>query len=109
MSNSQNKKNNLCTTLTEQWKKGELPCGWYYVYLKHLEMFEIAGSSTLSGILERGNEDGIEVLALVPSYQENAKLKELLHSLKCCLTSENIEPQIRIDKSLGKIDNAIGE
>lgn len=37
------------------------------------------------------------------------QLKELLHSLKCCLTSENIEPQIRVEKSLAKIDNATGE
>ena len=123
-------------TLTEQWKKGELEGGFYYVYLKHLEMFDIAGSSTLSGILERGNENSIEVLAPVPSYeewqrifhyagkyeheytscvmeyenlkQENQQLKELLYSLKCCLTSENIEPQIRVEKSLAKIDNAIG-
>ena len=39
--------------------------------------------------------------------KENQQLKELLHSLKCCLTSENIEPQIRIDKSLGKIDEVL--
>ena len=41
--------------------------------------------------------------------KENQQLKELLYSLKCCLTSENIEPQIRVEKSLAKIDNAIGE
>ena len=58
--------------LTEQWKNGELPAGFYYVYLKHLEMFDIAGSSTLSEILERGNEDSIEVLSPVPSYQNKA-------------------------------------
>ena len=57
-------------TLTEQWKKGELEDGWYYVYLKHLEMFDIAGSSTLSGILERGNGGSIEVIAPVPIYDE---------------------------------------
>ena len=34
---------------------------------------------------------------------ENQQLKELLYSLKCCLTSENIEPQIRVEKSLAKI------
>lgn len=36
--------------------------------------------------------------------EENQQLKELLHSLKCCLTSENIEPQIRVEKSLAKIE-----
>ena len=40
---------------------------------------------------------------------ENQQLKELLYSLKCCLTSQNIEPQIRVEKSLAKIENAIGE
>lgn len=35
--------------------------------------------------------------------KENQQLKELLYSLKCCLTSENIEPQIRVEKSLAKI------
>lgn len=65
-------------TLTEQWKKGELEGGFYYVYLKHLEMFDIAGSSTLSGILERGNENSIEVLAPVPSYEEWKQLHKFL-------------------------------
>ena len=36
--------------------------------------------------------------------EENQQLKELLYSLKCCLTSENIEPQIRVEKSLAKIE-----
>lgn len=57
-------------SLTEKLKTGELKTGFYYVYLKHLKMFDIAGSSTLSGILERGNENSVEVLAKVPSYQE---------------------------------------
>lgn len=77
MSNSQNteneQQNNLCITseqLTEQLKKGELKIGFYYVYLKCLEMFDIAASSTLSGILERGNENCLEILAPVPSYEK---------------------------------------
>ena len=36
--------------------------------------------------------------------KENQQLKELLYSLKCCLISENIEPQIRVEKSLAKIE-----
>ena len=36
--------------------------------------------------------------------EENQQLKELLHPLKCCLSSENIEPQIRVEKSLAKIE-----
>ena len=65
------------TDLTEKWKKGELKSGWYYVYLKYLGMFDITTSSTLFGILERGNENCLEILAHVPSYQEwQAKDKE---------------------------------
>ena len=36
--------------------------------------------------------------------EENQQLKELLYSLKCCLTSQNIESQIRVEKSLAKIE-----
>lgn len=55
-----------------------------------------------------GNIDDVYKHYLVV-IEENQQLKELLYSLKCCLTSENIEPQIRVEKSLAKIDNAIGE
>ena len=70
------------TDLTEQWKARELKTGFYYVYLKCLEMFDIAGSSTLYEILERGNEDSTEVIAPVPSYEENQQLKEEIKKLK---------------------------
>mgnify|MGYP003420710588 CR=1 FL=1 len=73
------------TDLTEQWKKGDLPCGWYYVkdihnkesldrYFKETDNFEYLEDWEVG-----------EVLAPVPSYEqwqakleENAKLKELL-------------------------------
>ena len=64
------------TDLTEQLKKGKIESGFYYVYLKHLRLFDIATSSTLFGILERGNENCLEVLAPVPSYEEWKELKE---------------------------------
>ena len=143
MSNSQNieneQQNNLCTTseqLTEQLKKGELKIGFYYVYLKYLEMFDIAASSTLFEVLEIGNENSLEVLAPVPSYEEwqekqkslkalteayckekeeNQQLKELLR--ECVEVLNDAQRNYRYDDSIidiclpiiTKINNAVGE
>ena len=160
-------------TLTEQWKKGELPEGYYYIRNKahsvkfdEIDYYMIYGENRYWHGCE--DEDIEEVLAPVPSYVEwknvttcfdyehkaylsiveekqqlrkwceefNAldvakenqrlqmslrmtvddyknvvdiceQLKELLHSLKCCLTSQNIEPQIRVEKSLAKINEVL--
>ena len=76
MSDSQNKKNeqqnNLCTTLTEQWKKGELKAGMYYIKFK--------GSGKLDwwhGYYweDSWSENVEEVLAPVPSYEEWRRLQ----------------------------------
>lgn len=75
------------TDLTEQWKKGELPSGYYYVYLKYLKMFDTVGTSTLSGILGIGNGDNIEVLAEVPSYE----LWKAVHEQWKVLLEENAQ------------------
>lgn len=40
-------------------------------------------------------------------FNENEQLRQLLHSLKCCLTSETIEPQVRIDEALAKINEVL--
>lgn len=99
MTKSQNTKNEqqkqLCITseqLTEQWKKGELPKGWYYTK-KHNDIIEPAYCG--EWICRSGNkrmgfdfdEDIVEVLAPVPSYDEwkasyncmaeNEKLKKM--------------------------------
>ena len=106
------------TNLTEQWEKGELEEGFYYVKCPWSDEIEVR-------YVHNGIDEYECIVAPVPSYEEwqkvlnidfnnevlrleNAKLKELLYSLKCCLTSQNIEPQIRVEKSLAKIDNAIG-
>lgn len=91
------------TDLTEQCKKGKLESGFYYVYLKYLEMFDITTSSTLFGILERGNENCLEIIAPVPSYEEwqakdkeNQQLKELL---KECIPYFNalVEKRLKLE------------
>lgn len=83
MSNSQNKKNeqqnNLCTTLTEQWKKGELEQGYYYTKYnpKVGEPFvEIELRNYLLDLAKVRDADTVEVLAPVPSYKEWQELKE---------------------------------
>ena len=86
-------------TLTEQWKKGELKEGWYYVLCEdEMVMLEWEGDYFLSGDVPLTGDGDVyikEVLAPVPSYEEwqkvlnidfnnevlrleNAKLKELL-------------------------------
>lgn len=111
MNKSQNTKNeqqkDLCITseqLTEQWKKGELPSGWYWV-----DYYSIDGAVMLEYIPQHngfGYEEKElvqEVLAEVPDYvewrnmvncaceeheankrfiEENTKLKELLEECR---------------------------
>jgi hypothetical protein len=86
MSVSQNKKNeqqnNLCTTLTEQWKKGELEVGEYYLRYKDgtidREYYDYANVYDL--MVEKGFStescDISEVLAPVPSYEEWQELNK---------------------------------
>ena len=100
MTKSQNTKNeqqkDLCITseqLTEQWKKGELPNGWYWVKGIKSEGIYAYTAEYLNNMYRPIN--GEKVLAPVPSYDEwqasyncmldnevlrlkNAQLKELL-------------------------------
>ena len=94
MTKSQNTKNeqqkDLCITseqLTEQWKKGELPNGWYYVKGSKSEGIYAYTAEYLNNMYRPIN--GEKVLAPVPSYdewqeklEENAQLKELLKEYK---------------------------
>lgn len=90
---------NLCDTLTEQWKKGELPSGFYYVKNEFDNIFPSDYSEDYDYINDTVIKDFFtevseikEIIAPVPSYElwravheqwkvlleENAKLKELL-------------------------------
>ena len=101
-------------TLTEQWKKGELEEGWYYIELN--EPFDkihkdISYYSLGSFDIEVDSNYIIEVLAPVPSYEEwqakdkeNQQLKELLKEvLRHELSLKEISELTR------KICQAIGE
>jgi len=71
------------TDLTEKWKKGELPCGWYYVKGNRAEGIYAYTAEYLNNMYRPRN--GEKIIEQVPSYDEWQQLKELL---KECL--ENI-------------------
>lgn len=89
--------------LTSQWRKGELPDGWYWVKKKtceeYIDKVYFWYDTFIDGDVPLDNDKVIEVLAKVPSYEEwrnmvncaceedkanhrlleeNAKLKEVL-------------------------------
>ena len=104
MTKSQNTKNeqqkDLCITseqLTEQWKKGELPNGWYWVKGIKSEGIYAYTAEYLNNMYRPRN--GEIIIEQVPSYEEwqasyncmlenevlrlkNAQLKELLKECK---------------------------
>jgi len=64
----------MTKTLTEQWREGKLPDGWYYVHLTTPSGIDITpilempmGEKYFRDFDERGYE--IEVLAPVPTYR----------------------------------------
>ena len=125
MTKSQNTKNeqqkDLCITseqLTEQWKKGELPYGRYYVELAYngnsIIMAEYWWDKTLTLDDHKYSREEVKrILAPVPSYEEwqasyncmlenevlrlkNAQLKELL---KECIPyfNELVEKRLKLE------------
>lgn len=125
MSVSQNKKNeqqnNLCTTLTEQWKKGELEKGYYYV--KGIKKYDGINVYWIGYPIHETERRWIEeVLAPVPSYdhfveltekvKENQQLKELLKEAKDIIEWYKADCGYKdtpTEAILTKIDNTIGE
>ena len=141
MTKSQNTKNeqqkDLCITseqLTEQWKKGELPYGRYYVELAYngnsIIMAEYWWDKTLTLDDHKYSREEVKrILAPVPSYEEwqasyncmlenevlrlkNAQLKELL---KECIPYFNalVEKRLKLEyipqvyELLTKIDEVL--
>ena len=104
MTKSQNTKNeqqkDLCITseqLTDQWEKGELPNGWYWVKGIKAEGIYAYTAEYLNNIYRPRNSE--RIIEQVPSYEEwqasyncmlenevlrlkNAQLKELLKEYK---------------------------
>ena len=118
MTKSQNTKNeqqkDLCITseqLTEQWKKGELPNGWYWVKGIKAEGIYAYTAEYLNNMYRPRN--GERIIEQVPSYEEwqasyncmlenevlrlkNAHLKELL---KDCIPYFNalVEKRLKLE------------
>ena len=143
MTKSQNTKNeqqkDLCITseqLTEQWKKGEMPNGYYWIRLSWGGMIIMAYYTGFDGLFELDDhyydsDDISEVLAPVPSYDEwqasyncmlenevlrlkNAQLKELLEECSPYIghsatsrTIKNSAGHKKDMKLLTKIDEAL--
>jgi hypothetical protein len=56
------------TDLTEQWKKGDLPSGWYYTKLwKGCNVIDYFIGNQF---LRYDDSDIVEIIAIVPSYDE---------------------------------------
>ena len=119
-------------TLTEQWKNGELPDGYYYIIVKKEFSNRIDFYNSSATIWSYNSNDVIkQVLAPVPSYQEyleseshcavysevnkslkeeNQHLKELLRECKLAIfdyppydfASDKIRLQIKINQALGE-------
>jgi hypothetical protein len=117
--------------LTEQWKKGELPEGRYWVKIKtwceYITMLYYTSDIFLDGDVPVDNDKIIEVLAPVPSYEElqnmnkavnecmaaniklveqNAQFKELLKECKTPLEVYN-EMFGNKEELLTKIDEVL--
>ena len=104
------------TDLTEQWKKGELPSGWYYIEGNRVEGIYAYTAEYLNNMYRPRN--GERIIAKVPSFEEwqakleeNTKLKELL---KDCIevaefTKTIVNKHKWLDGVIAKINQALGE
>lgn len=78
--------------LTEQWKKGKLPSGWYWVKGCRDKGIYAYTCEYLNHMYRPNNSD--RIIEQVPSYEEwkakleqNAQLKELIRKAKGIITS----------------------
>lgn len=85
------------TNLTERWKKGELPSGFYYIrrgLSKRIDM------SYLGGAFFEGN---IEVILPVPSYEEYQQLlSDQLAKNEGVEINAELENRINLERELYK-------
>lgn len=100
------------TNLTEQWKKGELPSGWYYVKNEFGNIFLSEYSEDYDCISDRAIKDFFtevsritEIIASAPSYVEYINLKSKLQVLE---TSYNFDTD-RLEKENTKLKELLKE
>lgn len=118
-------------TLTEQWKKGELEAGWYYVknefgnifISEYSEDYDYIGDKVVKDFFTEVSEI-TEVIAPVPSYKEWNQLHKFLEEFNALDVAKENQQLKELLKECGddiynyqyiclgtltKIDNAIGE
>ena len=71
--------------LTEKWKNGELPIGWYYTKL--WEGCNIIDEFIGNQFLRYDDSDIVEVIAPVPSYEEWQRVLHYAGKYECEYTS----------------------
>ena len=94
-------------TLTEQRKKGELKKNKYWVKYKNgkIDTWELS-----EGITIESKPEIIEVLAPVPSFEENQQLKEVLKECREILDyAKDFAYHDPCCKCIAKINQALGE
>lgn len=82
------------TNLTEQWKKGELPLGDYYIKLWGGEITTDTWDIDGWQYFNKKGDEVVEVLAPVPSYEEWDILNNACHELEketACLTVDIVK------------------
>ena len=80
------------TDLTEQWKKGELPSGWYYVKGNRAEGIYAYTAEYLNNMYRPRN--GEKIIEQVPSYEELQNINKSVNDLMASnikLVEENIK------------------
>lgn len=93
------------SNLTEQWKKGELIEGFYYVKCPWSDEIEVR-------YVHNGTDEYDCIVAPVPSYKENKQLKNLLKECRDVIKDVESYCTKNADESyilIYKIDNATGE
>ena len=106
------------TNLTDKWKKGELPNGWYWVEGSRAEGIYAYTAEYLNNMYRPRN--GEKIIEQVPSYdewqakqEENTKLKELLKEVQSKIrysSPRGIETFADLDDTLlGKINQVLGK
>ena len=107
------------TDLTDKWKKGEMPEGWYYIEGNRVEGIYAYTAEYLNNMYRPRN--GERIIDQMPSYkewqaklEENTKLKNLLKecqgSIATLLSKKITEVNgIKQKELLAKINQALGE
>ena len=95
--------------LTEQWKKGELERGWYYVkkLLRGRYVVDFYYGNDVDRWMDNYDEEIKEVLAPVPSYEEwktvfNCANKYEVEYIECANDYENVKKENQQLKELLK-------